>query len=172
MKYHELQTAKRKHNTRVGRGISAGQGKTAGRGTKGQGARTGKKRRPGFEGGQNPMMQRLPKLRGFTRFWDKPTTLTTDKANALGGVVDNFTLFNAGLIDNPFTNVRLVVRGPITAKLQVKLQAASAGAIELVQKAGGSFEKTPKPMRVTKTDEQKAPMKPSLKKTRGTTTKV
>ena len=155
MKYHELEAPKRKRGSRVGRGIAAGQGKTAGRGTKGQGSRTGKKRRPGFEGGQNPMMQRIPKLRGFTPFWDKPTTITTDKANALGGVVDNFTLFNAGLIDNPYTNVRLVVRGEVTVKLQVKLQAASVGAVELIQKAGGTFEKTAKPARVAKTKTDK-----------------
>ena len=155
MKYHELTTAKRKKASRVGRGISAGQGKTAGRGTKGQGSRTGKGRRPGFEGGQNPQMQRLPKLRGFTRFWDKPTTITTDKINAVGGLIDNFTLFNAGLIDNPYTNIRLVVRGEVTKKLQVKLQAASAGAVELVQKAGGTYEKTAMPARVAKKEAKK-----------------
>ena len=150
MKYHELNTTPHKRIHRVGRGISAGQGKTAGRGTKGQGSRTGSHRKPGFEGGTNPLMQRVPKLRGFTPFWAKPTTITTDKANALGGVVDNFTLFEAGLIDNPYTNVRLVVRGEVTVKLQVKLQAASAGAVALVQKAGGSFAKTDKPMRQSK----------------------
>ncbi len=151
MKYNELQVEQHRRGRRVGRGISAGQGKTAGRGTKGQGSRTGKGRRPGFEGGQNPLMQRLPKLRGFTPFWKKPITITTDKAEALGGVIDNFTLFNAGLLEDPYVKVRLVVRGEVTKKLQVKLQAASAGAIEKVQKAGGSFEKTPKPARVAKT---------------------
>ena len=65
MKFNELQVGRNKSGKRVGRGISAGQGKTAGRGTKGQGARTGSSKRPGFEGGQNPLMQRLPKLPGF-----------------------------------------------------------------------------------------------------------
>ena len=60
MKYHELTSTSQKSPKRVGRGIAAGQGKTAGRGTKGQGARTGSSKRPGFEGGQNPLMQRLP----------------------------------------------------------------------------------------------------------------
>jgi large subunit ribosomal protein L15 len=96
-------------------------------------------------------MQRVPKLRGFTPFWDKPFTLTTDKANALGGVVDNFTLFEVGLIDNPYQSVRLVVRGEITKKLTVNLQAASAGAVVLIEKAGGKFTKTPVPMRTAKT---------------------
>ncbi|NBU33663.1 50S ribosomal protein L15 [bacterium] len=151
MKYNELTLDAHKRKNRVGRGIAAGQGKTAGRGTKGQGSRTGKGRRPGFEGGQNPLMQRTPKLRGFTPFWDKPYTLTTDKANALGGVIDNFTLFNAGIIDNPYTSVRLVVRGEITKKLTVNVQAVSAGAVTLIEKAGGTYTKTPLPMRTTKT---------------------
>lgn len=149
MKYNELNLNAHKRGNRVGRGISAGQGKTANRGTKGQGSRTGKGRRPGFEGGSNPLMQRIPKLRGFTPFWDKPVAITTDKINAMSGTVDNFSLFNVGLIDSPYCNVRVVVRGEITKKLQVKLQAASAGAVELIQKAGGSFEVTPKPMRQT-----------------------
>ena len=150
MKYTELQMDAHKRLTRVGRGISAGKGKTAGRGTKGQGSRTGKGRRPGFEGGQNPLMQRQPKLRGFTPFWDKPITFTTDKANALKGVIDNFTLFEAGFIDSPYKSVRLVVRGEITEKLQVRLQAASKQAVEMIQKAGGTFEKTPMPKRTAK----------------------
>ncbi len=147
MKYNELKTEAHRRKTRVGRGISAGGGKTAGRGTKGQGSRTGKGRRPGFEGGQNPMVQRIPKLRGFTRFWQKPFTLTTAKMNELEGVIDNFTLFEAGVIDTPYQVVRVVVSGEVTKKLQVKVQAASAGAIELIQKAGGTFEKTAKPAR-------------------------
>ena len=129
-----------------GRGIGSGLGKTSGRGGKGQTARSGVALN-GFEGGQNPLMQRQPKLRGFTPFWDKPITLTTDKANALKGVIDNFTLFEAGFIDTPYVNVRLVVRGEVTEKLQVRLQAASANAVAMIQKAGGSFEKTPKPKR-------------------------
>jgi large subunit ribosomal protein L15 len=150
MKYNELTLKAHKRLSRVGRGISAGQGKTAGRGTKGQGSRTGKGRRPGFEGGQNPLMQRQPKLRGFTAFWDKPITLTTDKANTMNGLVDNFSLFEVGLIKDPYVSVRLVVRGEITNKLSVKLQAASAASIAMIEKAGGTFEKTPRPMRTAK----------------------
>jgi large subunit ribosomal protein L15 len=151
MKYNELNLSAHRRTNRVGRGIAAGQGKTAGRGTKGQGSRTGKGRRPGFEGGQNPLMQRQPKLRGFTPFWDKPITITTDKVNALKGVIDNFTLFEAGFLDSPYVSVRLVVRGDITEKLQVHLQAASASSVDMIVKAGGSFEKTPRPMRTAKT---------------------
>jgi large subunit ribosomal protein L15 len=145
MKYNQLSLQKNKAKKRVGRGIAAGQGKTAGRGTKGQGSRTGKGRRPGFEGGQNPIMQRSPKLRGFKAFWDKPITFTTDKANALGGVVDNFTLFEAGFIDSPYKSKKLTVR----------LQAASAAAEMMIQKAGGTYQKTAKPMRTSAKQDNK-----------------
>ena len=139
MKYNELQLTAKRGRTRVGRGISAGQGKTAGRGTKGQNAR-GSGTRPGFEGGQNPLMQRLPKLRGFTSFssgWDVVYTGALDQLK--GGVADNFSLFEAGLIDTPHSRVKLIVKGDVTKKLQIKLQGASANAVAAVQKAGGSF---------------------------------
>lgn len=150
MKYNELKLTPHKRGNRVGRGISAGQGKTAGRGTKGQGSRTGSRRKPGFEGGSNPLMQRVPKLRGFTPFWDKPVAITTDKINAMAGTVDNFTLYEVGLIDSPYQTVRVVVRGEITKKLQVKLQAASTNAVAMIQKAGGTFSVTAKPARTKK----------------------
>ena len=77
MKYHELTTTKNKKINRVGRGIAAGQGKTAGRGTKGQGARTGSSKKPGFAGGSNPLMQKLPKLPGFKSHRPKVETVYT-----------------------------------------------------------------------------------------------
>ncbi len=141
MKYNELSVGSNRGPNRVGRGIAAGQGKTAGRGTKGQKARTGKKLRPGFEGGQNPLMQRLPKMPGFRSFRTKPATVYTDQLEAFGGkVVDNAVLAEAGIIPSAFGRVKLVVKGELTKKVQVKLQAASEAAIEAVQKAGGSFE--------------------------------
>ena len=140
MKYNELQLTANRNRTRVGRGISAGKGKTAGRGTKGQNAR-GSGTRPGFEGGQNPLMQRLPKLRGFTSFstgWD---VVHTGALNGLkGSVADNFSLFEAGLIESPHSRVKLIVKGDVNKKLQIKLQAASANAVAAIQKAGGSFD--------------------------------
>ena len=145
MKYNELSLQSDRKKTRVGRGISAGQGKTAGRGTKGQGSRTGSSRKPGFEGGQNPLIARIPKLRGFKPFWDKPVTLTTGALNKFDGLVDNFTLYQAKILSAPDQKVRVVVRGELTAKVQVKLQGASDGAIEMITKAGGSFEKTERP---------------------------
>lgn len=143
MKFHELQTSKKKSSRRVGRGISAGSGKTAGRGTKGQSSRAGGKVRPGFEGGQNPLIKRLPKLPGFRSIRPKAELIYTGQLDDIKGVVDNFSLFNAGLITSPYVRVKLVVKGDVTKKTDVKLQSASESAIEKVQKAGGSFTVVP-----------------------------
>lgn len=139
MKYNELNISANRKPNRVGRGISAGQGKTAGRGTKGQKSRTGKGRRPGFEGGQNPLMMRLPKLPGFRSIRPKMENVYTGQLDTIKGVVDNFTVFDAGLTSSPYVRVKLIAKGDVTKKADVKLQAASQGAIALVQKAGGSF---------------------------------
>ncbi len=143
MKFHELNVTSNRSSRRVGRGIAAGQGKTAGRGTKGQKSRTGNGRRPGFEGGQNPLMQRLPKLRGFRSNRVAMETVYTGKLDGLGANVDNFTLADAGLITSPYVRVKLVVKGDVTKKVTVKLQAASVTAVEALQKHGGSFVVTP-----------------------------
>lgn len=142
MKYNELDAVAKKSAKRVGRGISAGRGKTAGRGTKGQNARTGGGTRPGFEGGQNPIMKRLPKLPGFRSIRVKAENVYTGQLDAVGGTVDNFTLFNAGLVSSPYTRVKLILKGDVSKKINVKLQSASESAIAAVQKAGGSFTKT------------------------------
>ena len=143
MKYHELQAPKKKSAKRVGRGISAGQGKTAGRGTKGQSSRSGGKRRPGFEGGQTPIMMRAPKLRGFRTIRPKAETVYIGQLNKFSGQVANFTLAEKGLVENPYTKVKLVVKGDLTKKVTVVLQAASQPAIKAVTKAGGSFKQVP-----------------------------
>lgn len=152
MKFHELQVASNRDSRRVGRGISAGQGKTAGRGTKGQKSRTGKGRRPGFEGGQNPLMQRLPKLRGFRAIKASAENVYTGQLDALGTNIDNFTIADAGLVSSPYVKVKLIVKGEITKKFNVKLQAASLPATEAVQKLGGTFTVTP---RVKRTEQEK-----------------
>ncbi|HEX3568355.1 MAG TPA: 50S ribosomal protein L15 [Candidatus Saccharimonadales bacterium] len=142
MKYNELQIQANKSAKRVGRGIAAGQGKTAGRGTKGQMSRTGAKRRPGFEGGQNPLMQRLPKLPGFRSYRVQAENVYTGQLDQFAGkTVDTAVLADAGLITSPYVRVKLLSKGDVTKKVAVKLQNASAQAIEAVQKAGGSFEK-------------------------------
>lgn len=155
MKFNELQTKRVRKSTRVGRGIAAGQGKTAGRGTKGQNARAGSKKMPGFEGGQNPLYKRIPKLRGFTRHISKPTTVTTGMLNDFKGLVDNFTLYEAKIIDSPSTIVRVVVRGELTSKIDVRLQAASQKAVTAITKSGGSFEKTERVKAVSQKTEDK-----------------
>jgi large subunit ribosomal protein L15 len=156
MKYNDLTSLHRSSPKRVGRGIAAGQGKTAGRGTKGQGARTGSSKRPGFEGGQNPLMQRLPKLHGFKSHHVRAENVFTDQLNDLGATVDNQLLADKGLVTSPYVRVKLLARGELTKKVTVKLQSASGSALEAIEKAGGSFEKTARPMRPAskKTDEK------------------
>ena len=153
MKYNELKPSSRKQSTRVGRGIAAGKGKTAGRGTKGQRSRAGSGRKPGFEGGQNPLYKRIPKLRGFTPFWEKPVTVTTSQLNDFKGVVDNFTLYEARILREPSQAARVVVKGELVNKVEVRLQGASTGAISMITKAGGSFQKTPRVKSVGKSSQ-------------------
>ncbi len=151
MKFNDLKVAGHRSRNRVGRGIAAGQGKTAGRGTKGQNSRAGSGRLPGFEGGQNPLMQRIPKLRGFRSFKAPTVVVYTGQLAAIKGTVaDNFSLFNAGLIDSPYLKVKLVLKGAIDKKVDVKLQSASASAITVLQKAGGSFKAVPQVKRLPK----------------------
>ncbi len=150
MKYNELSLTANRGKRRVGRGISAGQGKTAGRGTKGQGARSGTGGRKGFEGGQNPITQRLPKIPGFKSLRPKADVIYTGQLETVGKLADNFSLFEQGLIASPYSNVKVVVRGELTKPVQVKLQGASAGAIAVIKKAGGSFDATPRVMRAKK----------------------
>lgn len=144
MKYNELQLAGHKSSKRAGRGISAGRGKTAGRGTKGQNSRSGGRVRPGFEGGQNPLNKRLPKLPGFTSHRPKAENVYTDQLVELSSKdIDNFVLAENKLVSSPYTKVKLLKRGEVEAvpKVTVRLQGASAKAIELIQSAGGSFTK-------------------------------
>jgi large subunit ribosomal protein L15 len=148
MKYNELKIKAFKRPKRVGRGIAAGQGKTAGRGTKGQNSRAGGGVRPGFEGGQNPLMQRFPKLRGFTSHRRPTETVYTGKLNNLkASSIDSSILAKAGLISSPYVRVKLVLNGKIDKKFEVKLQSISSGAQAALKKAGGSFNVVPQLLR-------------------------
>src|ERR1700759_5322944 len=143
MKYNELTSGPKKSPKRVGRGIAAGQGKTAGRGTKGQGARTGSSAKPGFSGGSNPLMQKLPKLPGFTSHGTAPEAVYTGQLEQFAGkTVDANVLAEAGLISNPYVTVKLIVKGDLTKKVTVKLPKASAAAVAALESASGSFEAT------------------------------
>jgi large subunit ribosomal protein L15 len=142
MKYHELKTAAPRTRKRVGRGIAAGRGKTAGRGTKGQKARAGSSAKPGFAGGSNPLMKKLPKLPGFRSHRLPAENVYTGQLESFGGkIVDAKVLADAGVISHPYVKVKLIVKGELTKKVSVRLPAASESAIAAVQKAGGTFEK-------------------------------
>ena len=148
MKYHELNVVKNTTPKRVGRCISAGQGKTAGRGTKGQKSRTGHHKLPAtFMGGQRAIMQAVPKLKGFTSIHAKAEVVYTDILNSLKGTVDNFTLAENDLITNPFVKVKIIKRGELTAKINLNTQSASKSAIAAIKQAGGTFQTTPIPQR-------------------------
>lgn len=141
MKFNELSVKANRKSGRVGRGISAGRGKTAGRGTKGQGSRKSGGVRPGFEGGQMPLYMRIPKLRGFTSKRKPTVNVYTGQLAGIGkATIDTQALADAGLIENPYVKVKLVNKGELSKKLTVRLQGATASAIEAVSAAGGTFE--------------------------------
>ena len=154
MKYNELAVNKNTRPTRKGRGISAGQGKTAGHGTKGQKARTGHRKMPaGFMGGQRAIMQAIPKLKGFKSIHAKAEIVYTDRLNDLKGNVDNFVLAENSLISSPYAKVKVISRGELKSKIALETQFASKSAIEALKKAGGSFKKVSVPKRAKKTAE-------------------
>ena len=153
MKYNDLTVNKNTRPTRAGRGISAGLGKTAGRGTKGQKSRTGHHKMPaGFMGGQRAIMQAIPKLKGFKSLHAKAEVVYTDNLNSLSGDVDNFKLAEEALIKSPFNKVKVILRGEVTAKINLKTQFASKTAIKVIEKAGGKFEKVNVPQRAKKSE--------------------
>ena len=148
MKYNDLTVTANTRPSRKGRGISAGQGKTAGRGTKGQKSRTGHRKMPaGFMGGQRAIMQAVPKLKGFKSIHAKAEVVYTDRLNELKGTIDNFKLYEAGLISSPYNKVKIITRGDLTSKIELSTQFASKTAISAIEKAGGNFKKVAVPAR-------------------------
>jgi large subunit ribosomal protein L15 len=145
MKLHELQPAEgSKHRRRrVGRGIAAGQGKTAGRGTKGQRARTGRGIKPYFEGGQLPLVRRLPHTRGFTNIFHVEYNVvnlsTLDAKFEAGAQVTPELLAERGMVRSP-ERVKILGNGTLTKPLVVKAHAFSASAKEKITAAGGTVE--------------------------------
>lgn len=144
MNLSELRPAegsKQSGNFRRGRGHASGNGKTAGKGHKGQKARSGAPR-IGFEGGQMPLYRRIPK-RGFNNRNKKEIiTVNLDKLNRFedGAVVTIETLMNAGIVKNPKDGVKILGNGEITKKLDVKANAFSQSAVEKIQALGGNAE--------------------------------
>lgn len=134
--------SKHSDNFRRGRGHGSGNGKTAGKGHKGQKARSGGGTRPGFEGGQMPLYRRIPK-RGFTNINTKD--IVGINVSALerfedGAEVTVETLVESGVVSNPRDGVKILGNGELTKKLTVKVNAFSASAKEKIEAAGGSCE--------------------------------
>jgi large subunit ribosomal protein L15 len=145
MKLNDLQPAPGAHRDRerAGRGIAGGRGKTAGRGTKGQNSRSGGTKRPYFEGGQLPLVRRLPFLRGFTNIWRveyAPVNVDRLKGFAAGSEVTPETLAAAGVIASVNTPVKILGNGEIDRALTVKAHKFSAAAREKIVAAGGTAE--------------------------------
>lgn len=144
MKLHELQPVEgsRKERNRVGRGIGSGNGKTAGRGHKGQKARSGGGVRPGFEGGQNPLFRRIPK-RGFNNVNRKDYALVNlvdlNKFED-GSVVTPAALLDAKVIKKELSGVKVLGTGKLERKLTVQAHKFSSSAKEAIEAAGGVCE--------------------------------
>lgn len=144
MDLHSLQTTEgsKQRKIRVGRGRASGKGKTAGRGHKGQYARTGHKHKPLFEGGQMPLVRKLPK-RGFNNINSKsilPVNVDALAAFAEGSVVTIDLLKEQGLVKGHFDGVKILGNGNVEKKLTVKVNAFSASAKEKIEAAGGTCE--------------------------------
>ncbi len=145
MKLHELKPApgSRRKRTRVGRGISAGQGKTSGRGQKGQGSRESSSVPKGFEGGQMKQSMRLPKLRGFhNRFRREYQVVNLSKLNRFDrdAIVDGAALAAAGLVTGADAPVKLLAAGHVKVAVHVRVHRASAAARSAVEAAGGKVD--------------------------------
>ncbi|WP_047983270.1 50S ribosomal protein L15 [Ornithinibacillus californiensis] len=144
MKLHELKPAEgsRKERNRVGRGTSSGNGKTSGRGHKGQNARSGGGVRPGFEGGQMPLFQRLPK-RGFTNINRKEYAIVNlDVLNRFedGTEITPELLIESGVVKNVKAGIKVLGNGSVENKYTVKAHKFSASAKAAIEEAGGKTE--------------------------------
>jgi large subunit ribosomal protein L15 len=169
MKLHELTPARgsRRQRQRVGRGIAAGQGKTSGKGQKGQKSRTGSSIPRVFEGGQLPLTQRLPKLRGFNNKWRKEYAAVNIGKLARfekDAVVDLAALIKSGIVRRGAERVKLLGTGELKHALTVRIDRASAAARKAVETAGGKLEITEEPRAVwvykaKKTKKTAAPVK-------------
>lgn len=144
MKLHELKPAEgsRKERKRLGRGIGSGQGKTAGKGHKGQNARSGGGVRLGFEGGQTPLFRRLPK-RGFTNISRKEyAVVNLDALNRFedGTEVTPELLIETGVVKNEKAGIKILAKGNVEKKLTVKAHKFSSTAKEAIEAVGGTTE--------------------------------
>lgn len=144
MKLHEYKSAEgsRHRRKRLGRGMSSGFGKTSGKGHKGQNARSGGGTRLGFEGGQTPLFQRLPK-RGFTNFNRKEyTVVNVETLNQFdnGTEITPEQLLETGVVSKLQSGIKVLGKGTLDKNLTVKANQFSASAVEAIEKAGGNTE--------------------------------
>ena len=144
MKLHELSPAEgsTKESKRIGRGHGSGQGKTAGKGHKGQKARAGRGMRPGFEGGQMPLQRRIPK-RGFNNIFAKEiVAINVGSLNVFedGAVVDNEAIIKAGIAKKACDGIKILGNGQLTKNLTVKVSAYSEAAKQKIEAGGGKAE--------------------------------
>lgn len=143
MNLHELSPArKNKPSKRIGRGHGSGWGKTAGKGHKGQKARSGGSIRPGFEGGQMPLQRRIPK-RGFNNiFAKKIVAINVSALNAFedGAVVTTEAIIEKGIVKEAYDGIKILGNGTVTKNLTVKVAAFSASAKQKIESAGGKAE--------------------------------
>ena len=145
MKLHELSPVEgsKKSSKRIGRGHGSGWGKTAGKGHKGQKARSGGSIRPGFEGGQMPLQRRLPK-RGFNNIFAKNVVAinlsTLNRKFNDGDTVDAEALKAAGVVKNGFDAIKVLGNGKLEKKITVKVSAFSESAKAAIEAAGGKAE--------------------------------
>ena len=145
MKLHELSpaTGSTKERKRIGRGAGSGQGKTAGKGHKGQKARAGRGMRPGFEGGQMPLQRRVPK-RGFNNIFRTEMAIVNVAAleanYEAGAVVTIDSLIEKGLVKKVLDGVKVLGYGEITKALTVQANAISESAKQKIEAAGGKIE--------------------------------
>ena len=132
----------KKNSKRVGRGHGSGWGKTAGKGHKGQNARSGGGVRPGFEGGQMPLQRRIPK-RGFNNIFAKKVIAVNvgdlEKVGE-GSVIDANELINMGLVKRDFDKIKILGNGALSKSLTVKAQMFSKSAVQKIEAAGGKAE--------------------------------
>ena len=144
MKLHELSPAvgSTKAGYRVGRGPGSGNGKTAGKGHKGQNARSGGGVRPGFEGGQLPLYRRLPKRGFYNQFGKTYAVVNVEALNRFDNdaVVDTAALLASGIVDSICDGIKVLGRGELTKKLTVKAAIFSATAKEKIEAVGGKTE--------------------------------
>ncbi|MBC8610813.1 50S ribosomal protein L15 [uncultured Ruminococcus sp.] len=145
MKLHELSPAAGsvKDVKRIGRGHGSGNGKTAGKGHKGQKARSGGGVRPGFEGGQMPLQRRIPK-RGFNNIFAKQYVIVNvsdlEAKFEDGAVIDSKAIVEAGLTKKILDGIKVLGNGEVTKSFTVKAAAFSKSAVEKIEKAGGKTE--------------------------------